>query len=372
MDVCNETNPEQFLQEFAEDILKQELSWREQISKARPGPIDQVIFILALAGTIFCAFVLEDYMVLWVASTLFIIIFYPLTFLIPALASIMRDPSRVASNGYMKTLKGVGVVEHRDTFLYVLLNAFFINSRPLAIPITLLCVSDIVMAFLLYLLEMHPVRIILIIMTQSAVIVIYYLSIYFLKPYSRAFVEMVQRMRIKIHRGRSMIFLLVVSIGILGLFLSGFVLSTLLFPGITVWEVIREERVTFLTGIFELILIFLIQFVIVRFLHGIFSRRLMRSINSSVIRYVKEEILPPLKEAGGHGKKMDVSSGSRCPILREIATSLIEARMYSIHWTSIRGNFPIFFIQPNLSLILDRDTLEMLKGHMEDTILHPW
>jgi hypothetical protein len=371
MDVCKETNPEQFLQEYAEDILKQELSWREQISKARSGPMDEVVFILALAGTIFCAFVLEDYMVLWVASTLFIIIFYPLTFLIPPLASIMRNPSRVASNGYMNTLKGIGVVENRDTFLYVLLNTFFINSRPLAIPITLLCISDMVVAFLLYLLEMHPVRVILIIMTQSAVIIIYYMSIYFLKPYSHAFMEMVKKMRRKIRRGYA-IFLLVVSIGIVGLILSGFALSTLLFPGITVWEVIREERVTFLTGIFELILIFLIQFVIVRFLHGIFSRRLMRSINSSVIRYVKEEILPLLKEAGGHGEEMDAPSGSRCPRLREIATSLIEARMYSIHLTSIRGNFPIFFIQPNLTLILDRDTLEMLKGHMEDTILHPW
>jgi hypothetical protein len=364
MDVCNETNPEKFLQTFAEDVLKQELSWRENLSTARPGPIDRSIFILALAGTILCAFVLEDYMVLWVASTLFIIIFYPLTFLIPALASIMRDQSGVALRGYMKTLKGIGVVEHRDTFLYVLLNAFFINSRPLAIPITLLCISDIVTAFLLYLLEMHPVRVILIIMTQSAVIIIYYMSIYFLKPYSHAFMEMVRKVQRRIHKGGYVVFSLVIALGIIGLILSGVILSTLLFPGITVWEVLREERVALFTGVIDLTLIFLIQFIIVRFLHSIFSRRLMVSINRSIIGYISEELLPPLKQEVSAGGK-DMSLKSSCLSLREIATSLIEARMYTIHRTTIRGTFPVYFIQPNLTLILDRETLDMLRGHME-------
>jgi hypothetical protein len=231
-------------------------------------------------------------------------------------------------------------------------------------PIILLCSSDLLIVVILAIFEIHSLRIILIITGQSVVIIIYYLSIYYLKPYSHRFLERIRLVRRRFHRKSYMIFVLVAATGILGLLLTVTALLAFLFPGITVWEILNEGKITPVKNFTELVLVFLVQYVIVRFMHGLFSRRLMLRINRTIAGYITTEVLPALqKDRAG----LDSGSGpdSICEDYREIATRLIEARMYAIRSASIFGHFPVYYIQPDLTMILDKETLGTLRGHME-------
>ncbi|MBP1930011.1 hypothetical protein J2741_002607 [Methanolinea mesophila] len=364
MDVCKEDNKEEFLARFAGDILAREQAWEERLVQTRPGPVDKGIFIAALAGILFFALVFPGYPFLWIAASLFTIMFYPLTIVLPSAIRLATAGSGTTVREYVRMLRRVGIIRHRDNFVFVLWNAFFINSQPLAVPIILLCVSDLVTALLLLVFEIHPFRIILIIVGQSVVIVIYYLSILYLKPYSDVFLERVRSMRKHFHQRGYRVFLLVAATGVLGFILTMSAFLTFLFPGITVWEIMNEGRLDLLKDFGRLILVILVQYVIVRFMHGIFSRGLIVRINRGISRYITTEVLPALDHgpAGLAGREGDPYT---CEDYREIATRLIEAKMYKTGSASIFGYFIIYFIQPDLSLILEKETLDSLRGHME-------
>ena len=364
MDICREENKEEFLVRFAESILDQERAWEDRLIKTRTSPYETGIFLTALAGIILFAFVFPVFLFIWIASSLFIIMFYPLTIALPSIVMLTMRHSETTIREYMRTLRGIGIIRHRDSFMYVLWNAFFINSQPLAIPIILLCISDLVIAALLWFFEVHPLRIILIITGQSVVIIVYYLSIYYLKPYTHRFLERMRKLRSRFHRKGYMMVILVAATGILGLFLTVTALLAFLFPGITVWEVLNEGKVTPVKNFTELALIFLAQYVIVRFMHGLFSRRLMLRINRSISGFIASDVLPAL-EKNRSLPDSGVGADSRCDNYREIATWLIEARMYKTQSASIAGRFTVFFIQPDLTMILEKETLGTLRGHME-------
>ncbi len=113
------------------------------------------------------------------------------------------------------------------------------------------------------------------------------------------------------------------------------------------------------------------QYVIVRYMHSIFSRTLMLRINRSISGYITNDVLPTL-ESGISDLDPGNDAEDTCENYRAIATSLIEAKMYKIQSVSIFGHFAVYFIQPDLSMILDKETLNMLRGHMEirtDTVL---
>jgi hypothetical protein len=65
----------------------------------------------------------------------------------------------------------------------------------------------------------------------------------------------------------------------------------------------------------------------------------------------------PTLEAGG--------PDSSCDDNREIATHLIEARMYMTQSSLIFGHVPVYYIQPDLTMILDQETRGTLRGHMK-------
>jgi hypothetical protein len=362
MDICKEENKKEFLAGFAGDILAGEHGWEDRLSHTRTNPVDTGIFIAALAATILFAFTFGSYPFLWFASTLFIIMFYPLTFVLPALVMLATIRSGNTIRGYTRTLQEIGIIHHRDSFMYILWNAFFINSQPMAIPIILLCISDLVTVGMLLLFEVHTLRIILIMIAQSVVIIIFYVSIYYLKPYSHRFLERMRSMRRNIHQRGYRVFLMVAATGILGLILSVSALLTILFPGITVWEVLNEGKVTPVKNFTELVLIFLAQYVIVRFMHGIASRRLIFQINRSISEYISTVVMPALQKGiADQGLRPD----DTCEDYRQIATTLIEAKMYKTRSASIFGHFTVYFIQPDLTMILDKETLNTLRGHME-------
>jgi hypothetical protein len=364
VDVCKEENKSEFLAEFAGNVLAGEREWEDRLSQTRMHPLDIGIFIAALAGTLLLAFLLPVFLLLWVASSLFIIMFYPLTIILPPLVLLTRAHSETTIRAYLRTIRGIGIIRHRDSFVYVLWNAFFINSQPLAVPIILLCISDLVTVVMLILFEIHPLRIILIIVGQSVVIIIYYLSLYYLKPYSHRFLERMRSMRRRFHQKGYAVFIFVAATGILGLVLTVSALLTFLFPGITVWEVLNEGKFTPVKNFTELVLIFLVQYVIVRFMHGLFSRRLMERINRTISGYITSEVLPAL-EMDRSVPDSEFGPDSVCEDYRAIATLLIEAKMYKTQSASILGHFPVYYIQPDLSMILDKETLGTLRGHIE-------
>ena len=89
----------------------------------------------------------------------------------------------------------------------------------------------------------------------------------------------------------------------------------------------------------------------------------MSRINRSISGYITNDVLPTL-ETGISDLVPGDDAEDTCENYRGIATCLIEAKMYRIQSIST-VIFAVYFIQPDLSMILDKETLNMLRGHME-------
>jgi hypothetical protein len=134
VDVFKEENKEEYLAGFAGMVLAEEHAWEERVLQTRTSRLDIGLFLAALAGTLLFAFIFPVFLLIWVASSLFIIMFYPLTIALPSLVMLTMQHSETTIREYMRILRGIGIIRHRDSFEYVLWNAFFINSQPLAAP----------------------------------------------------------------------------------------------------------------------------------------------------------------------------------------------------------------------------------------------
>jgi hypothetical protein len=196
---------------------------------------------------------------------------------------------------------------------------------------------------------------------QFLVFFIVYLISIGLKPYSRRFDTLFSGIAVKIARQKPVIWVILIVTGGAGILLALILLAAFLTPTSTAFLVLEHEKIGIFTFFIEFSIIFLSQFILVRYIHSLQSRRISLQVSRSIEKFVKDDVLSFIDEV----RRMENSKeDADCPRYQRLMTALIEAKMFRIVPSSLFGLFTVFTFKPDLLLILDRDLQKSLAGHI--------
>jgi hypothetical protein len=213
------------------------------------------------------------------------------------------------------------------------------NSRTLSLGICLIFAIDILYAMWAYTSMGLPLRPTVIVISQCAIIIVFYLLVWKVKLFSLNYVK------------RTVLFLI------------GFLFAAVLFfttiiilPGITLNAFLAQSRLSELGDLFVLLAVLAIsQYFIVRSIHGSTSRTMAEDFFD-----YKEHLLMGLQDM--------VRSGNNSIENRaETTTRLLETKIYTIKRNTLSGFFPVFVVDLDFSVILDSTTETAIVRYIGDT-----
>ena len=322
-----------------------------------PGIHFIVIFACVLTNVIFFT-VRSDYIALFIAASFYLNMFYFITLLIPTNLKKGSLPA-VNISRFRVWLREMGVKSGTSQITRLFANALFINSRTLTLGLGLIFSIDIVFAIIHYYRGL-PLFTTAIVIAQCAIIVIFYLLVWKMEPFSMTYVKKVERMKSSLHRQKLPTRL------ITAMFVFGFLLAIFLFvttmiylPGITLGAFIDQSQLDELGHLFSLLAILAIsQYFIVRYIHGITSR-----VMAVRLFDFKESSLQELLDAKNSSTSPD-SNMDENPL--ETSAMLLESKIYIIRRNSLGGAFPVFVVDLDFSVMMDNTTLTSIKGYIVD------
>jgi hypothetical protein len=345
-------------------VIRDELS---AVRKNRAGLMTQPeasrihISVLFLCAGINVLFFLarHDYIALFIAASFYLNMYYFITLLIPTNFKTSGIPKADLIR-FRIWLKEIGVTSGTARFTRLFINSLLINSRTLSLGIGLIFSIDILYAIRAYTLGL-PLMITLIVITQSAVIVVFYLLVWKMEPFSAAYVKNIEKVKSSLHRQKLPPWL------VTAMFIYGFLLVIFLFlttiillPGITLNAFLNQSELTELGHVFSLIAVLATsQYFIIRYIHGITSR-IMADRLFDFKEHALSDLLNPV---GSH-------TTGRCDdqaIRAETTTLLLESRIYTIKRNTLAGTFPVFVVDLDFSVILNSTTLTVIRGYIGDT-----
>ena len=343
------------------EVISDELSAVMKNRSMLMTPVEHVLIhraVLALCIGINVLFFLvrNDYPELFIAASFYLNMYYFITLLIPTnfKTSGLSTPDLMRFHAW---LKEVGITSGTVRFTRLFINSLLINSRTLSLGIGLIFSVDIVYAIRAYTLGL-PLTITLLVISQCAVIVIFYLLVWKMEPFSAAYLKKVEDVKHRLHRQKFPRRL------VTALFIFGFLLAIVLFlttiillPGMTLNAFLDQSQLTELGYVFFLIGVLAIsQYFIIRSIHGITSRTMAERLYD-----FKEHALSDLlvtvqsAESGGSDNAKNVT---------EITTLLLESRIYTIKRNTLAGTFPVFVVDLDFSVMLDSTTLTAISGYI--------
>ena len=352
MDICRISRKEEFLTAFAAATRTEQVALLATIARDPPAPALAVV-VLAVALPAVCVAALPRGAYLWVAATLLFSLVYPALFW---LSLLWHGLPAGGDPAYLRTLRTLGILESGRKIGYLAANAFVINARASAPAFSWFAAVNLLIA-LGWLDEGPPGQGLgLVIVVQSAISLGYNLTIWRMTPgvgSLRARTAAVSA-GFAAHRvlGWTVLVLLTVPVA-LG---ADMLLSLLVLPGPPVLRVLATGRVSLVGQALEFILLLAGLYVITRSVQSAESRPLARQVAEAVTRYIDDEA----RFSGGP----ETLPAIDCEEYRELATGLLEARVYRFARSTVAGRLPIYTLTPDLSLVADPETLGALRGHL--------
>ncbi|MCX6689700.1 MAG: hypothetical protein NTZ39_08470 [Methanoregula sp.] len=342
-------------------VIRDELS---SVQKSRvelmtprgPRGIQLIVLFVCVLTNIAFFFARSDYIALFIAASFYLNMFYFITLLIPTNFKTSKLPSAYISR-FRVWLQEIGVKSGTTQITRLFTNALFINSRTLSLGLGLIFSIDIVFAIIHH----HrglPLNTTIIVITQCAIIVIFYLLVWMMEPFSTSYVKKVEKVKRSLHQQK-------MPTGIItGIFIFGFLLAIFLFlttmiylPGVTLGAIIDQSQLDELGHLFSLLAILAIsQYFIVRYIHGITSRVMAERLFD-----FKENSLSDLLPDQNPDSSRNSNSVEN-PL--ETSALLLESKIYIIRRNSLKGAFPVFVVDLDFSVILDNTTLTAIKGYI--------
>jgi hypothetical protein len=314
-----------------------------------------VLLVCVLTNVIFF-FVRPDYFGLFIAASFYLNMFYFISLLIPTNFQNANLPTADLSR-FHTWLKEIGVTSGTTRFTRLFINALFLNSRTLSLGIGLIFSIDIVFA-LLHFTRGLPLRTTIIVITQCAIIVIFYLLVWKMEPFSTSYVNKVEDAKRTLRR-RKLPPQLVTAVFIFGFLLAIFLfLTTMIYlPGVTLNAFLNQSELTQLGHLFSLLAILAIsQYFIVRYIHGFTSRSMADRIFD-----FKEQSLQELLDRENMARQKNSDSDEN-PL--ETSALLLESKIFIIKRNSLAGAFPVFVVDLDFSVMMDSTTLTAIKGYI--------
>ncbi|NMB78871.1 MAG: hypothetical protein GYA23_07220 [Methanomicrobiales archaeon] len=301
-----------------------------------------------------------DYVTLFVAASFYLNMGYFITLLIPTtpggagvmLPEISRFQSWLMENG-IKT--------STSQFTRLFINSFFMNSRTLSLGIGFLFAIDIVLVLIAFIGGL-PLRTTLLVMGQSAIIILFYYLVWRTEPFTSAFEQNLDTVRTRLARDLPPWL-------ISFLFLTGFFLVVLVFlttiilmPGMTLNSFLTHSGITELAHRFSLVGILVVtQYFLIRYIHGITSRVMAERLYDhreqalqDLMAATRDEPLPA-KSAALPGDAEERF---------EHTAALLESRIFTIKRNTLLGTFPVFVVDLDFSVLLDSTTRNVIRGYI--------
>lgn len=322
---------------------------------AEPGHshIHMAVILLCIAVNIVYFIYRHDYIALFIAASFYLNMFYFIILLIP---QDFRGTGLPAVNltRFRLWLSEIGLTSGTARFTKLFTNSLFINSRTLSLAIGLIFTIDILLAARAHFTLALPTRTTLVVIAQCAIIVVFYLLVWKLEPFSVKYLQSVEKVK---HR---LIHEYLPSQLVTALFIIGFLIAIMLFlttiillPGITLQAFLDASELTDLGNLFSLLAVLAVsQYFIVRSIHGFTSR----SMAERLFDY-KEYSLAELQNA--------VREGGNTPGFRaEATTQLLESKIYTVRRNTLRGFFPVYVVDLDFSVMLDSTTRTAIRGYI--------
>lgn len=314
-----------------------------------------VLLVCVLTNVIFFS-ARPDYFGLFIAASFYLNMFYFFSLLIPTNFKNANLPTADLSR-FHTWLKEIGVTSGTTRFTRLFINALFLNSRTLSLGIGLIFSIDIVFA-LFHFTRGLPLRTMIIVITQCAIIVIFYLLVWKMEPFSTSYVNKVENAKRTLRRQKLPPQL------VTGMFIFGFLLAIFLFlttmiylPGVTLNAFLNQSELTQLGHLFSLLAILAVsQYFIVRYIHGFTSRSMADRIFD-----FKEQSLQELLDRENMARQKN-SDADENPI--ETSALLLESKIFILKRNSLAGAFPVFVVDLDFSVMMDSTTLTAIKGYI--------
>ena len=189
-----------------------------------------------------------DYMVLFIAASFYVNMYYFIIVLV--LQNVQKSSGPKADLSLFRSrLKDIGLKSGTTRFTKLFTNTIFLNSRTLSLGICLVFAIDILYAMWAYFSMGLPIRPTIIVISQCAIIIVFYFLVWKVKLFSMKYVK------------RTVLFII------------GFLFAAVLFfttiiilPGITLSAFLAQSRLSELGDLFVLLAVLAIsQYFIVRF-----------------------------------------------------------------------------------------------------------
>jgi hypothetical protein len=188
-----------------------------------------------------------------------------------------------------------------------------------------------------------------------------YLLVLVIKPYNYRFEAFARKVVFWFQRQKHIIWAVLSFLGALGVILALFLLWGYLFPGTVAIRLMNLEHVSPLRWFLELSILIISQFLLIRFIHSLQSRRTSYHISKALVRFVNDEVLTLVNQIRA-GERDEQSID--CDQYRRMMTGLLEAKMYRTIKSEIFGSFPLYLFESDLSLLFGQETITILRGHM--------
>jgi hypothetical protein len=234
-------------------------------------------------------------------------------------------------------------------------NLFFINCQPLAPGFLVLFALSSVFALLGWLVNgAFASYSAVIVVIQSAAIIVFYGAIVYVQPYSRGFfagiLGMQSRIKERYNEAWSRGLKYVLTVAVVTTVAGIISIAAIVLPGMTYASFTSAEaEIELGAGMFALI--FLTQTIIVRHLQGGYSRALVHSLLSSRIETIHGEVLPAL-EGLAPASRGGVVTPQMGEDLERITLDLGRYRALKIDYASLFGYFPVCMVTPDVGAIM--------------------
>ena len=298
----------------------------------------------------------RDYLYLFIAASFYLNMYYFITLLIPQNFNKNAGLPKADISRFRSWLKEIGLTSGTARFTKLFINSLFINSRTLSLGISLIFTIDILYAIRAYTTLELPIRTTIIVISQCVIIIVFYLLVWKLEPFSMKYVKSVEQVKRRLIHEKlpSRIITIMFLIGFL-IALVLFLTTIILLPGITLQAFLDESQLTKLGNLVALLALLAVsQYFIIRYIHGNTSR----TMADRLFDY-KENVLLDLQKT--------VGSGNTNPENRaETTTRLLETKIYTIKRNTLNGFFPVFVVDLDFSVILDSTTRTAIRGYIGD------
>jgi len=318
------------------------------------------IHLIVLAGCVLVnfAFFLSrlDYFGLFIAASFYLNMYYFITLIIPTNFEKSSVPSSDLSR--LRTwLKEIGITTGTSQFTRLFINTLFMNSRALSLGIGLIFTIDIVFTLVHYT-EGLPLRTAVIVITQCAIIVTFYLLVWKMEPFSTTYVKKVELAKRHL-RSRNLPPRFITAVFLFGFMLAIFLfLTTIIYlPGVTLKAFLNQSELTQLGHLFSLIaLLAFSQYFIIRYIHGITSRTMAERLFD-----FKENTLQDLLDAEDTPPSGGSDPGEN-PL--ETGSLLLESKIFIVKRKTFVGMFPVFVVDLDFSVLMDTTTMTAIRGYI--------